>query len=270
MKKIPVLVLSCAVIFSMAGNICAAQEEIVISCSGDNQELIRVLAVEFEKANPGTKVDVPESIGSSGGIKALTRGTCDLARIARPLKDKEKADGLDYKIFAYSPVVFAVNPGVKGIDSMTFEQLLGVFSGRIASWSELGGKKQKIYTAQRESGDSCLTVLEKNIPGWDSIEKSSNQIIYSTPEMIRTIAKYDNTIGYAPLSMVKNSGLKVIKIAGVYPSVENIKDGSYRLAVPFGIAWKGELQGAVRAFVDFILSPEGQSIIADNGAVPLI
>jgi phosphate transport system substrate-binding protein len=70
--------------------------------------------------------------------------------------------------------------------------------------------------------------------------------------------------------MVKRTSLVVIKIDNVYPSVENVKNGSYKLVCPFGIVWKGELKGLSRAFVDFILSPEGQKIIAENGAVPLI
>lgn len=270
MKNILILAAGCVVTLSLISNIGLAQEKIVISGTGDSQELLRIMADAFEKANPGTEVEVPDSVGSKGGIKAVIEGKSDLARIARLISDDEKADNLNCKVFAYSPVVFAVNPSVKGINSLTFEQILAIFSGKIISWSELGGEKQKIYAIQRESGDSCRTILEKNIPGWDSIEESPAQIIYSTPETISTMIKYDNTIGYAPLSMVKRTGLTVIQIADIYPSAENVKNGNYKLIIPFGIVWKGEFKGLAKAFVDFILSTEGQKIIAENGAVPVI
>lgn len=246
-----------------------AQERIVVSGTGDSQELLRLLAADFEKANPGTKIEVSKSIGSSGAIRATAEGRCDLGRVVRPIKEKEKAYNLNYQVFAYSPLVFAVNPNVKGIDNLSFEQLVGIFSGKITFWSELGGAKQKIFVAQRETDDSSRLVLEKVIPGWKEIKNLAGEVIYSTPELVSTVAKYENTIGYTPLGMAKEKGLIVLKINGACPSVENIKNAKYELVVPFALVWKGELKGSSRAFVDYILSPAGQKIVAENGAAPV-
>lgn len=251
-------------------NIGLAQEKIVVAGSGDSQELLWILGSAFEEANPGTKVEVPDSIGSSGGIRETAEGRFDLGRVARPFKDREKMYNLNCKVFAYSPVVFIVNPSVKGVDNLTSEQIIGIFSGKIRFWSELGGQEQKIYIAQREEGDSSHDVLEKEVSGLREIEDFAGEVIYTTPELVSTIIRHENTIGYAPLNMVKRTGLIIMKIDGVYPSVGNVKNGSYKLVVPFGIVWKGELKGLAKDFVDFILSPEGQKIIAENGAVPIL
>ena len=69
--------------------------------------------------------------------------------------------------------------------------------------------------------------------------------------------------------MAENSGLKILKIEGVYPSPENVKSGKYRLTVPLGIVYKAELQGMAKRFVDFLYSDKGREIILKNGAIPV-
>jgi len=104
-----------------------ASETLQIDGTGDSQQLLRELAAAFEAANPDSKIVVPDSIGSSGGVKALVNGKTDIARIARPLKAKEKqlADDLTYQAFAFSPVVFAANLPEQCVDNLTSEQVAG-------------------------------------------------------------------------------------------------------------------------------------------------
>jgi phosphate transport system substrate-binding protein len=263
MKKILIIAAMNLLIFAAAGS-SLAEEKIVICGTGDSQGIFKALAAAFEKANPGTKVEVQDPIGTSGGIKAVAEGRCVLGRTARPIKEKEKAYNLNYKVFANTLVVFAVNPSVKGVDNLTFKQIVGIFSGKITSWAALGAEDRKIYMAQREKGDSCRIVLEENIPGWREIENFPGGEIFTTPEAVSTVAKYEDTIGYLPLSAIKGTSLVVIKVEGVYPSMDNVINGSYKLVVPLGLVWKGELKGLAKDFVDFIFSPEGKKIIAEN------
>ncbi|MFH1189608.1 MAG: substrate-binding domain-containing protein [Candidatus Omnitrophota bacterium] len=246
-----------------------AGEELVVAGTGDSEALLRVLAREFEKANTLTTIRVPDSIGTSGGIKAVMDGRCGLGRIARLLNDKEKGYGLNDMTFAYSPVVFAVNPAFVGVDSLTTEQIVSIFSGGAVSWDNVGGVEGKIYVVQREAGDSSRTNLEKNLDGWKDIREPAGEVVYSSPEAIALIKKYKGTIGYCALSMAKAEGLTVIKVDGIYPSAENIRNGSYKLVNPFGLVWKGKLDGLAKAFSDYILSPQGQKIVTENGAVPV-
>ncbi len=266
-QRIRCMVVAGLFVLGLSG-ISLAQEKIVVAGTGDSQKLLQILARAFEKATPGTKVEVPDSIGSGGGIRATAKGISDLGRVARPIKKNEKKYNLSYKVFAYSSVVFAANPNMKGIDNLTSEQIIGIYSGKITSWDKLGGEKRKIYVANREKGDSCRKNLEDNIPGFEDIKTFAGKIIYSTPETIEVIARQRNTIGYASLSMVKWKNLIVMKLDGVYPSLENVQNGKYKLVIPFGIVWKGELSGLAKAFFDFLFSTEAQKIINQNGAVP--
>lgn len=243
-------------------------EKIVIQGSGDSQRLLRILADVFQKKHPGKIIEIPESIGSSGGIKALENGKCDLARIARPMKDIDLKLGLACKVFAFTPLVFVVNNNLKEVDNFSDEQVVSIYSGKIASWSQLGGRDAKIYTINREEGESCRIVLEKNIPGLKKALFLASQIVFDNIALVEILAENKDAVAYTSLGVAKDSGLVIMKLNGVYPSLENVKSGAYKLTLPLGIVWKGQLSGLAKDFVDFLFSVEAKKIIVDNGVVP--
>lgn len=243
--------------------------EIVIAGTGDSQELLRGMAGKFEEANPETVVNVPDSIGSGGGIRTVADGKADLGRTARPLKEKEKKYGLTYERFAVSPIVFAVHPSVENVDNLTPEQIVDIYSGRITNWKELGGGSSRIYPIGREDGDSSRAILERNMPGFESIETPVYIIFYTTPETMEALENHKYTIGYGPLAMVRKTGLKILKIDDVYPSEENIEKGRYKLTVPFALVHNGDPTPLAGAFLDFVFSPGGRRLISDYGCIPI-
>jgi phosphate transport system substrate-binding protein len=248
----------------------AAGDRIVISGSGDSQDLLRAMASAFERANPGARIVIAKSIGSDGGIRAVERGAADLGRIARLVTEKDRKFSLNHVVFAFSPVVFICNANVQKVDNLTYTQIVGIYSGSITSWSQLGGDRGRIYVANREEGDSSRTAIEETVPGFNEIAAFAGEVIKSTPENIGIVEKYKDTIGYGPLSMVKGRRLKVLKVEGIYPSLRNVQSGKYNLFIPFSLVWKGPLKGLSKRFVDFIFSPQGQKITADSGAAPVV
>jgi phosphate transport system substrate-binding protein len=241
---------------------------IVISGTGDSQELMRALAEAFMKKHSGCEIEVPDSIGSSKGIKAVANGKIDLARVARLLNKDEKKLGLTYQLFAKSPVVFAVHPGVGDINNITSEQIVGIYSGRITDWSQLGGKAGKIYPITREAGDSSLLALNEKLPGFADVNNLTAKIVYLTPETVAALTGHERTIGYVPLPAIAGTQLRVLKIDGVYPSLENIRNGKYNLVAYFGVVYKGKPRELAQRFIDFIYNEEGQKIITAMGAMP--
>lgn len=256
-----------ATICIMCG-IGSAEEKIVICGTGDSQDLLRALAKTYEASHPGISIDVPDSIGSSGGIKATAEGKCDMGRVARAIREKEKKYELQYRVFAVSPVAIITSANVK-LDNLSPEQIVDIFSGKISRWNAVGGEDAEIYVANREEGDSSLGVLKENLPGFDAITAFAGKTLYSTPETVETLSKYSNVIGYAPLAMVKHTGINVLKIDGTYPSSENVLAGRYKQVTPFGIVWKGELKGTATKFLEYLFTSEGKKIISENGAVPV-
>lgn len=242
--------------------------ELVIEGTGDSQELLRAMAKRFEEIYPDTTIKVPDSIGSSGGIKAAGTGNADLGRVARQIKEKEKKYGLTYKLFAKSPVVFVVHLSVEGIDNLTFEQIVEIYSGKITNWNQLGSKTHKIYPIGREPGDSCKTLLETHIPGFKEITTPAAQIYYTTPEAIEALVEHEYTLGYVPMAMIATTNLQIVKVGGISPSLENMKQGKYPMILPFGIVYKEPLKPLAKAFVNLLFSAEGRQIIGEYGCLP--
>lgn len=242
-------------------------QKIVVAGTGDCQEMLRVMAHRLTDKLGEGEIVIPESVGSGGGIKALLKGEANLARVARTLKRSEKEQGLVYRSLGMAPVVFVVHEDVTGIDNITTEQIVGIYSGRITNWSELGGADGKIYPVTRESGDASLTVLQENIQGFADIKTVVTATFYSTPQAFDAISSHSGTIGFIAMPVVTGSRLKILKVDGVYPSEANILNGSYKFCIPLGLVYKGEAQGLTKGFLDFALSEDGMQIAARYGVV---
>lgn len=266
------LILLFMVVPLFAASPLRAQEHLIICGTGDSQHLLRRLARTFEERNPGITVAVPDSIGSSGGVKATAGGQCDLGRVARPLREKEKKYHLDYRLFAYSPVVFLANANLKGkVKGVTASEVIAIFRGEISQWDELGGPPEKIYVANREPGDSSRTVLEEHLPGFAGINEPVGKTIYTTPETIDTIAAYANTIGYSSLSAARHrDDIIILDFEGVSPSPGNVLSGAYGLTAPFGLVWTPPLSPPAHRFLDFLEQGAARAIISNFGAVPVL
>ena len=246
-----------------------AGETIVVGGTGDSQELLRSLATALEKNLTQGKIDIPESIGSTGGIKSVLAGRIRLARTARPLRSGEIEQGLSQILFAKSPVVFTVHPSVTGIDNLNSRDLVEIYSGRIVDWRDVGAPRNKIYAVAREPGDSSLQVIQQHIPGFGDITKPKAKIIYNTPDTVRTLADHRYTLGYVPMSAIKGTELVAMKLDNEAPTAENIRSGRYPLVVPYYIVFREPPVGLAEAFIDFIFSDEGKAIIEEFGAVPV-
>jgi phosphate transport system substrate-binding protein len=252
MKRISVIIGMLLVLFAQPGSALAAEPEILtIAGTGDSQFLLQKLADDFNKAHPEIRVLVPNSVGSTGGIRALLAGEIRLARTARPLKEKEQGQGLVEVRFAYSPIAFVTHPSVEGIDNLTSAQIIGIYSGQYGRWSELGGPDAKIYPVDREIGDSSRTVLEKRLPGFRDIH-SRGKIFYNTPDAANAIASHSFTVGFLPLNIASYAGLKVLRIDGKSPRKYVTSGSAYPYIVPFFMVSRGEPAGPALQFLRFL------------------
>lgn len=252
--------------FFLSGTAHAGQQ-LTVCGTGDSQDLLRTLAASYTSSHPEVSIEVPDSIGSSGGIRSTALGQCDLGRVARPLNEKEKAYHLNYRLFAYTAVVFVTNHSVKLKDIST-EQVIALLSGKITNWRQLGGEDAPVFLAIRYHGDSNRTALEENIPALKAMPDWAGTVTYSTPETVEAAVRHDYTITFVPLAMAVKHRLNIFRLDGIEASADTVRSGAYKLVTPLGLVWKGTLAGAAADFLKFIEGDEGQQIITRNGAIP--
>ncbi len=228
------------------------------------ESVVKALGEAFMELNPGVTVNY-SGTGSGTGIQSTIDGTCDLGLSSRALKDEEKQNGAVENIVALDGVAVVINPA-NGVEDLTVEQIAQIFTGEITNWSEVGGTDGEIAVFGREAGSGTRGAFEE-IVGVEDTCKYTNEYS-STGDVIGNVASNPNAIGYASLSAV-NDTVKAVKVNGVAPSEDTVKDGSYEIQRPFVMVTKegAELSEATQAFLDFAMSADAADIIAAAGAV---
>lgn len=104
----------------------------------------------------------------------------------------------------------------------------------------------------------------------EKVDKTTQEanITNSTSVMMSTVVENEYAIGYISLGSLDDS-VKAVKIDGAEASADAIKEGAYKIQRPFNIVTKDGLSDVAQDFVDFILSTEGQAVVADNHYIPL-
>jgi phosphate transport system substrate-binding protein len=211
--------------------------------------------------------------GSGVGIASLIDGTCDIADASRPIKDKEKERAKENNVRAYENVValdgiaVIVHPS-NPVDGLSIEQIKKIYTGEISNWNEAGGKKMKITVISRDSASGTFETfnelaLDKERVRPDSLLQASNQAV------AQTVSRTPGAIGYVGLGYL-SSAVKGVSVEGVEPTNENVINGSYELARKLFMYTNGAPEGIEKAFIDFVLSEEGQELVKKAGYVSLI
>uniref|UniRef100_I2Q4J2 ABC-type phosphate transport system, periplasmic component n=1 Tax=Desulfovibrio sp. U5L TaxID=596152 RepID=I2Q4J2_9BACT len=265
------VVLACLVLAGGSARAADGQGRLVVTGTGDSEVLLRHMAALFLRRHPDAAqaaIEVPDAVGTSGGLKAVLAGQAELARTARPLRDEEKAAGLAETVFATAPIVFAVNPSVTGLRSLTADQALAVFSGRVRDWSELGAAPSPIYPVCRKTPETSRDRLDATIPGFADLDCRNQAVAYSTPEAVSLVATHPGTIGYFTLPAMAGTPLRPLAFEGVAPTPENLGRGAYPLSVPFGLAYKPPLGPAAARFLAALGQADARALLAQFGCLP--
>jgi len=253
-------VVLCFLLLLGSSSVFAADFE--IPGTGDGVGVLKsISAAYFEKTN--IKVDIPHSIGSGGGVVAAGSGKVELARVARGIKAKEKSLGLEYLPIFDVPTVFFVNPSVD-VNDVTAQNILDIFSGKIDKWSKVGGQDVEIKLYVRERKDSSYNNLKKTFSGFDSLKLSYRAIVaIKTPYMVNFIKNDKHSIGFGPLDVALENGLKVLKVNGI-----SATDLNYPYFGTIGLVYKKEnLSKNSKDFIGFLKTPEAKIAIQNAGGV---
>lgn len=238
-----------------------------IAGSTSVQPLAEALAEAFQARYPKVEVDV-QGGGSSVGVKSAGQGTVDIGTASRDIKDSEKQEFPDLVVttIARDGIAVIVHPDVK-VDNLTKEQVRDIFAGVITNWKEVGGADRPIVVVSREEGSGTRGAFQEMVMGGEEPPIVETAILQPSSGALRTtVASTPDSIGYISFGYLDNS-VKAIAIGGVKPTVENALNGTYPVVRPFNFVTRGEPTGLVKFFINFVLSSDGQQIVADEGYI---
>lgn len=252
----------------------AVKADTTIVCEGSSTvgPLAKAFAEYYMKNNPNVNITVSES-GSGNGAKAIVNGTCDVADMSRPMKDKEFKAAVEGGI-APCPHVIALD-GIavvlhnsNPVSGLTIDQIKDIYTGKISNWKEVGGPDQDIVVITRDTNSGTFETFEHLVMHKEKI-KSGAETVGSNGQMRARVETTQAAIGYVGLGFVK--GVKAITVNGVEADASTVQSGEYPIARPLFMYTNGypKMGTSLYKFVNLYLSEEGQEIVEEIGFVPV-
>lgn len=231
-------------------------DNITISGSTSAYPVVKALADSYMSKHPNIHITVSGG-DSKVGINNVRSGSVDIGTSSRNLTNSE-ADGLtQYKIGddAISIIVNQNNP----INTISLKQLEGIYSGNITNWIQVGGNNSSITPVTREVGSGTRSdfenlVLDNNTFG------SGVQVATFNYGLLQTVAVTPNSIGYIAHDYLNNQ-VKLLEVNNIPLTQQTVNNGSYPLTRQLLFLVKGTPSGNIKDFIDFSMSPEGQTIV---------
>ena len=239
---------------------------VVIGGTGTALGGMQLLAKAFVKSHPDYDVRVLPSLGSGGGIRAVSAGKIDIALSARPLKKKEQGKPITATEYARTPIVFGTRHDTKTSD-VTRDQLATIYSGD-TDWSD--GTRLRLI--MRPVGESDIKLLG----GISEEVKTAVMAATKRPELFVAMNDQDNasalestpgSFGLTTVAQVttEERKVKLLTLDGVAGTVEGLKNKTYPYFKRLFYVTRHDTSPVIKAFIDFMRSPAGQDILVSSG-----
>lgn len=252
---------------------------VVVKGSDTMVNLSAAWAEAFMKDHPETMVSVTGG-GSGVGIAALLGGAADICNSSRDIQPKEKKQASDNGInpvetnVALDGIAIVVNP-TNPMTEISPEQLMQIYTGKASNWKGINGQYAKILILSRETSSGTYVFFQEHVLQRQDYSPSV-RLMPATSAIIEAVASDKSAIGYVGLgyAVAAKDRVKVLPVkadgaAAMEPTEESVRSGKYWIARPLHCYTNGKPKGAVKAFLDFCLSPAGQAIVREQGYVPL-
>ncbi|TXT60016.1 MAG: putative Phosphate-binding protein PstS [Promethearchaeota archaeon] len=263
-----------AVIFGGGGG---GGYSIQISGSTTCFPVIEAAAEEFQNKYPEYTIEVAAG-GSSKGVSDALEGVVDIGMASRNLKESEQGQGLIDYVFATDGIAVIASKGLGDLE-LTMEQLFKIYTGEITDWSAVSSKSGSITLYTRAEGSGTRASFEELVTNADGDELGESdgyinnvgtyQTVESNDQMATEIKNANNAIGYCGLAFASDADHEIVSIDGVEASASATADGTYPVARGLHMFTAGTPKPAALAFINYIMGPNGQAIVAEEDFVPL-
>jgi phosphate transport system substrate-binding protein len=264
-----------AVVTTQAPVSTGQKQTIKISGSTTVLPIVQKAADQYMAAHPDADIQVSGG-GSGVGIQAIGAKTVDIGMSSREVTEAEMAKYPSFVVttVAQDGIAVVVNPA-NTIQFITLEQVKNIYLGKITKWTEITGAgvpgtNNQIVIIGRDSASGTRSyfdefVLSKATPTKQMLEKNSNGAV------LQTVAQTPGSIGYVSIGFVSKD-VKALPIwynvnKIVPASLDNVKTKTYPISRDLYVISNGQPTGLTGDFIKYILSPEGQKIVGDEGYV---
>lgn len=258
-----------------------AREDELISIRGAQvaAEPVTAAAAQIKK-HTGLEFRIVTEGGSGGAVGAIGEDVVDVALLSRKVLPREHAAWPDRKFteaqFGEQALLIVVPEQVwkAGVHALSKEQLRDIYEGRVKNWKTLGGEDRKIVFYNRDTRSSAWELLMFFL--YDDTRKAPpvDAEVLTEPSDVTTAVEYNggsiSALEYNAErpAAVRALGIRLEDGSIVEPTPKNIASGKYELARPLVIATSRKPAGKVRRFVEFMLSPAGQTFVKKTGHIP--
>lgn len=241
-------------------------------------------AEKYSSEHPEIQISVSGG-GSGTGLAALIAGTVDIANASRKITAEEikdaEANGIKplEHVISRDAIAVIVNPN-NPVDELSLEQISAIFRGEITNWTEVGGEDRPIVKLSRETNsgthvyflESVIRLGEKDNK---DIFSADTLLLPSSEGIIAEVSENPNAIGYDGLAYITPQ-VKVVAVGKtpqgpfIKPSIETVNQNLYPISRDLYVYSTQAPNATVQAYLDWMLTPEAQTLVSDLGFVPII
>lgn len=208
----------------------------------------------------GRPVEAKHYVGSSEGFKLMMEGRAELSGLARSLKSTEKAQHPYYVIIGYAALAVYVHPD-NPLQALSRAQLKAFFTGEVKNWKEVGGPDApvELVTVGLSTGSGTADFFREAV--LEGAPFAPTHAFEQPREILSYVASHPHAVSWGTL-VPDVQGVRVLPLDGVAPEPEAIRTADYPLSRPLVLATRGVPEGTLKDFLDYVMSPEGQAIVA--------
>lgn len=237
-------------------------ERLVVTGSSTVAPLVAEIGKRFE-AVEGVRVDV-QTGGSSRGVADARQGLADLGMASRALKAGE--DDLESFTIARDGICLIVhrdNP----VAELSNSQVVDVFTGKVSDWNAVGGPDATVTVVHKAEGRSTLELFLKHF-GLDNRSVRPSVVIGDNEQGIKTVAGQVGAIGYVSIGAAEHARargvpIRLLPMAGVAATTDNLRQGRFPLSRPLNLVTRGEPSELARRFIDFAQSAAVEDLVGE-------
>lgn len=256
---------------------CSRKEAVKIDGSTTVLPVIASSSEVFRKAHPDLNIIVNAG-GSGVGINQIGEGKIHIGMSSRDITESEisKYPAIDFNTITIGKdaVVPVVSSEIysAGVTALSLDQIAQIYKGTIKNWKELGGPDKEILCIDKEKSRGTRHVFMKTVMGNKEADApGADLVLGSNNEEQTALVQSDAAIGMLSNAWINKDvvGLSIKFPDGrvIEPSLENIINGNFPITRDLYLITNGEPEGTTKDFIDFILSPEGQNIVENQGYV---